>query len=579
MYSKDLKDLIIQSKGEQKADLVFKNANIINVFTNEIISGDLAISKGLIVGIGEGYQGVKEIDMTGKYLSPGLIDGHVHIESSMVGPREFSKAIVPRGVTTIVADPHEIANVKGLEGIEYIIKESEGLPLDVYIMFPSCVPATPFENSGAILRAEDFEKMIDRERMLGLGEMMNYPGVISSDEDILKKIGLSKSRGKTVDGHAPNVGGKGLNAYILAGVETDHECSNIDEMMEKLRLGMYIHIREGSAARNLKDLIAGVNKDNLRRCMFCTDDKHPKDIREDGSVDYNIRLAIKSGLDPIDCIKMASLNIAECYGLKGRGALAPGYLADILVLDNLEEFNVVKVYKNGRLVGENLKPNFEIENKVDIGNMVNSVNLLDISIEDFDIYLDSERVNVIKLVPNNLVTKKVERKVAIKEGKFVSGKDILKIAVVERHRATGNIGLGLIEGFGLKNGAIATTVGHDSHNLIVVGDNDEDMLRAVEEIEKIKGGYVIVSGGEVLGSLSLAIGGLMSDRNLDYVIDKVDELTSVAREKLGVRKDYDPFITLSFMALPVIPDIKLTDMGLFYVPDFDFIDLEIRDGE
>ena len=532
MYSKDLKDLIIQSKGEEKADLVFKNANIINVFTNEIISGDLAISKGLIVGIGEGYQGVKEIDMTGKYLSPGLIDGHVHIESSMVGPREFSKAIVPRGVTTIVADPHEIANVKGLEGIEYIIKESEGLPLDVYIMFPSCVPATPFENSGAILRAEDFEKMIDRERMLGLGEMMNYPGVISSDEDILKKIGLSKSRGKTVDGHAPNVGGKGLNAYILAGVETDHECSNIDEMMEKLRLGMYIHIREGSAARNLKDLIAGVNKDNLRRYMFCTDDKHPKDIREDGSVDYNIRLAIKSGLDPIDCIKMASLNIAECYGLKGRGALAPGYLADILVLDNLEEFNVVKVYKNGRLVGENLKPNFEIENKVDIGNMVDSVNLLDISIEDFDIYLDSERVNVIKLVPNNLVTKKVERKVAIKEGKFVSGKDILKIAVVERHRATGNIGLGLIEGFGLKNGAIATTVGHDSHNLIVVGDNDEDMLRAVEEIEKIKGGYVIVSGGEVLGSLSLSIGGLMSDRDLDYVIDKVDELTYVARENL-----------------------------------------------
>ena len=350
MEKNELKNIISISKGEEKAELVLKNCSIINVFTNEIINGDIAIYNGKIAGIGD-YKGKKEIDLEGKFVSPGFIDGHVHIESSMVSPSQFARAIVPRGTTTIIADPHEIANVKGIDGIKYILDDSENIPLDVYIMLPSCVPATPFENSGANLRAEDLKELIDHERVLGLGELMNYPGVINGDDEVLDKIIMAE--GKKIDGHGPLLEKGELNAYIASGVSTEHECSTVEEMKNRLRLGMYILIREGSAAKNLKELIKVVNKDNINRCLFCTDDKHPEDILKDGHINYNIKLAIKEGTDPIDAIKMATLNGAECYGLKDRGAIVPGYIADLVVIDNLEEFNILKVFKNGKLVGEN----------------------------------------------------------------------------------------------------------------------------------------------------------------------------------------------------------------------------------
>ena len=571
-----LEERILMARGKVESDIVFKNGRIVNVFSNEIIEEDIAISDGIIVGIGEGYSGKEEIDLEGKYISPGFIDGHVHIESSMVGPRQFSQAILPRGVTTIIADPHEIANVKGIEGIEYILKESEDLPLDVYVMLPSCVPATPFENSGAVLLAEDFKNLIEDERVLGLGEMMNFPGVIEGDKDVLDKLILSTEKGKIIDGHGPGISKKDLNTYVAAGVKTEHECSNIDEMLERLRLGMYIHIREGSAARNLKDLIGGVNKDNLRRCIFCTDDKHPSDLSRDGSIDHNIRLAIEAGVDPIDSIKMASLNAAECYGLKDRGALAPGYIADLVIVDDLEEFNVLEVYKKGELVGRDLKPTFNDENKRDISNMYDTVNIKKIEKKDLEIELESDLVNVIKLVPNNIFTERVERKVEVEDGKFVKANDILKLAVIERHKATGNIGLGFIEGFGLEGGAIGSTIGHDSHNMIVTGDSDDDMMIAIEELGKMGGGLVVVSDKKVLGKLPMVIGGIMSEDSLENVIEKLEELLDESRNVLGVNKEYDPFMTLSFMALPVIPEVKLTDMGLFDVNKFDFIDLEVE---
>lgn len=560
------------ANGEKRAPLVLKNANIINVFTNEIIYGDVAIYNGKIVGIGE-YHGDDEIDLEGKYLSPAFIDGHVHIESSMVTPLQFSKAIVPRGVTTIIADPHEIANVRGLDGIKYILDSSEGLPLDVYMMLPSCVPATPFENSGAVLKAEDLEELIDHPRVLGLGEMMNYPGVINGDSEVLKKLKVFEEY--IIDGHGPLLEGKQLNAYVGAGIATEHECSTVEEMKNRLRLGMYIHIREGSAAKNLEELIQGVNKDSLRRCIFCTDDKHPSDLLRDGSIDYNIRLAIAKGIDPIDCIKMASLNAAECYGLRWEGAIAPGYFADMVVIDNLEDFNILEVYKEGKLVAKDNKPLFSIE-EIDSSSMVNTVNITEITEKDLKIYLESNKVNVIKLLPHSLITKKVERKVQLENGEFKPQNDILKAAVVERHSKTGNIGLGLVEGFGLKNGAIASTIAHDSHNIIIIGDNDRDMLKAIYELERVGGGITIVSNGKIIDTLPLKIAGLMSQSPLEEVNEKLNKMLESSYEILGVNREYEPFMTLSFIALPVIPDIKLTDMGLFDVSEFKFIETQLK---
>lgn len=561
------------SMKRKKVELVLKNANIVNVFSHEIIKADVAIEKGIIVGIGS-YEGIENIDLTGKYITPGFIDPHVHIESSMVSLGEFSKAIIPRGTTTIITDPHEIANVCGMDGIDYILKESEETPLDVYLMLPSCVPATDFENSGARLEAKDLEKYINHERILGLGEMMNYPGVVNEDKVVIDKLDLAKKYNKYIDGHIPNISNEGLNAYVVSGISTDHECSTVDEMIEKIRLGMYVMIREGSAARNLEVLIKGVNNYNYQRCLFCTDDKHPQDILENGHIDNNIRMAIKNNIDPITAIQMATLNVANCYNLKTIGAIAPGYTADIVVVDNLEEFNVLEVFKNGKLVARDKKALFEVK-EADSSKVTNTINISKLTKEDLKIKLEKDTANVIGLLPHNLVTEKLIRKVDLENNEFKFNKniDILKLVVVERHTDKKSIGLGLVENFKLKNGAIASTVAHDSHNIIVVGDNDEDIINAVDEIKRIGGGLAISSDNEILDSLSLPIAGLMSDKDIKYVSDKLDNMLYIAYDKLNVSKDIEPFMTLAFLALPVIPHIKLTDRGLFDVDNFNFIEI------
>lgn len=568
-----LKKQIDIAAGRRKPELVLKNARIINVFSHEIMTGDIAIDDGTIVGIGQ-YEGVIECDIQGKYVAPGLIDGHVHIESSMVSPGEFARGIVPRGTTTIIADPHEIANVCGIDGIEYILRASENIPLNVYIMLPSCVPATAFETSGANLGIKELGQFIGQDRVLGLGELMDYPSVVSAEDTILDKIVMSK--GKIIDGHGPNISGRELNAYAVAGVKTDHECSTIKEMKDRLNLGMYILIREGSAARNLETLIKGVTKENSRRCLFCTDDKHPEDILMGGHIDNNLRLAVKHGIHPITAIQMATINVAECYGLKNLGAIAPGYDADLIVLDNLEDFQVSMVFSKGIRVAEAQKPLFKIDNH-DYSKVTNTINMRKIKKEDLEIKVKTDMVNVIKLLPHSLVTQKVERRINRKENVFQYNKeeDILKLAVIERHKATGNIGLGLVEGFKMKKAAIALTIAHDSHNIIVIGDNDEDILVAIREIEKVGGGITIASGGDILKTLSLPIGGLMSNATMEEVNFQLRDMLDIAYNKLGVNKNIDPFMTLSFLALPVIPEIKLTDMGLFNVSDFSFIELDI----
>lgn len=568
MNKKKLKDFITKAKGIGKAEIVLKNGNIINVFTGEILKGDIAIDNGIIIAIGS-YTGETEIDLGGKYVSPGFIDSHVHIESSMSSPSQFSKIIVPRGVTTIIADPHEIANVRGLEGIKYILNDSKNLPLDVHVMLPSCVPATEFENSGAILEAEDLEFLLEDDAVLGLGEVMNYPGVINADPKVLDKLMLFKD--KTIDGHGPMISGKDLNAYVIAGIKTEHECSTIEEVKDRLRIGMYILIREGSAAKDLRNIIQAVNKENLSRFMFCTDDKHPEDLINEGSIDFNIRLAIELGIEPVDAVKMATINAAQCYGLRDKGAIAPGYRADLVVIDNLEDFNILKVFKDGKLVGENNKALFKTD-EYKPKSLMNSVNIKEIKKENIQIKMKTNKANIISVVENSLITEKAVKEVNLLDGYFqYSDKDILKLIVAERHNATGNIGVGLIENFRLRNGAIASTIGHDSHNIIVVGDNDEDILIAINELKNIGGGITIVSNENVLKSLELEIGGIMTSKPIEETNKILKEMIHIAHERLKVNKDIDPFMTLSFMALPVIPKLKLTDMGLFDVEKFDFI--------
>lgn len=570
MYKEELYYKIRKAKGDGVCEKLLKNGKIINVFTGEIIEGSLAIDKGRIIGVGD-YRAEEVIDLEGKYLAPGFIDSHVHIESSMSRPSEFAKIVVPRGVTTVIADPHEIANVKGLEGIRYIIEESRDMPLDVHIMLPSCVPSTDFENAGAILEAEDLASLIDEESVLGLGELMNYPGVISGDRKIIHKLALFKDH--VIDGHGPLISGFDLNAYAIAGVKTEHECSTVEEVLDRIRLGMYVLVREGSAARDLENIISTVNKDNIRRFMFCTDDKHPEDLVYEGSIDYNIKLAIKNNIDPIDAIKMATINSCECYGLKDKGAIAPGYIADLVIIDNLEDFNIVSVYKDGELVAENGEALFQVKENVPT-NMIDSVNIKKVRMEDLKIKIDSPRANVIKVMEGSIVTDKSIRAVEVEDGYFKYSDDgILKLIVIERHKATGNIGKGLIENFNIKNGAIGSTIGHDSHNMIVVGDNDRDILMAIEELEKIGGGITLVSDGKIEKSLELEIGGIMTGKPVKDTIKTLKSMMLLGYNKLGVNKGIDPFMTLAFMALPVIPKLKLTDLGLFDVEKFKFIQI------
>lgn len=573
----DLKNFIDAAAGRKKADIVFRNGKIINVFTGELIENSLAVKDGKILGYGA-YEGEKEIDLEGAVLSPGFIDAHVHIESSLTTPEHFASLVVPRGTTTVVADPHEIANVAGLEGIRYMLKASEGLPLECLFMLPSCVPATPFENAGAVLKAEDLAELAGEERVLGLGEMMDYPSLIGGDEEVLKKMRMARDRDMPIDGHAPMVERKALNAYIGAGVGTDHECSTPEEMRDRLRRGMYVLIREGSAARNLKALINGVKAVNLRRCCFCTDDKQPEDILMDGHINYNIRLAAELGMDPLWAIQMATLNPAECYGLKGKGALAPGYDADIVILKDMKKMEIGQVYKKGVLVAENSNPLFRQEARLS-ESVTNTVKVRTIVPDDFRLSLESDVARVIRILPHSLVTESAVRKVERDEEGYFKvhpDLDLLKMAVIERHGNTGGIGLGLVENYRLKGGAVASSIGHDSHNLIVIGDNDEDMAVAVNALAESGGGIAVAAQGMLTGRLPLPIGGLMSDRPAEEVSRGFKELLGIASEDLGVNPEVDPFMTLAFMALPVIPELKLTDRGLFDVTAFEFVDLCVK---
>ena len=564
-----MSNIINVARGFEKADLVIKNANIVNVLSEEIHKADIAIKDGIIAGIGENYSGEKEIDIQGAYVTPSFIDGHVHLESTMMLPSEFAKVALPAGTTTVIIDPHEISNVLGLHGISFMHEAVKNLPLDVYTMLPSCVPATPFETSGFDLNSYDLSLLIDKPWVLGLAEMMNFPGVLNQDNNVMAKLELAKSRGKCIDGHAPYLHGKDLCAYIASGVKSDHECTTPDEA-EKLRLGKYVMVREGTAAKDLDALMPVLKTCNTRKCIFVTDDRHPADLKE--HINGMVRRAVEAGVDPVKAIQIASLNTAEYFGLKNLGAIAPGYKADLLILPDLKTFKPDLVIKNGVVAAENGKLIAELPENEALA-VRNSVNVRWITPEDFRIEANGSKVTALEVIPHQLITKSVVSEVKIEDGNAVSNidNDTLKICVIERHRATGNIGKGFVKGFNLKCGAIASTVAHDSHNMIVIGTNDADMYAAAVALIKCKGGKVVVKDGEVISELPLPIAGLMSDRNFDYVVNKCEELNKTAHS-IGCRIE-DPFMTMGFLSLPVIPELKVTDKGVFDTNKFDFIDI------
>jgi len=567
----DLRRRIDVAMGRKRAELVFKNARIVNVFSHEVIEGSLAVDRGIVIGTGA-YEGEEEVDVQGGYLLPGLIDAHVHIESSLTSPAQFAEAVVPRGTTAVIADPHEIANVCGLEGIEYMLEASRGLPLSVFYMLPSCVPATRFENTGAVLDASKLKKLFGRDRVLGLGEVMDYPSLCAGESEVLDKLVLAASNGYLIDGHSPMVLGKELNAYAAAGVGSDHESSTLDEMRERLRAGMYCLIRQGSAAQNLPDLIHGVSESNARRCLFCTDDRNPEDILREGHIDNHLRMAVSMGIHPITAVQMATINSAEAYRLHGRGAIAPGYRADIVLVRDLEDFKVDQVYVAGERVVANGRPEFEPA-ETDISRVHETVHVKEFTVDQLKLHLEGDMARIIRLQPQSLITEEVVRKVHLNdEGDFSFHPrlDVVKLAVIERHKATGNIGLGLVENYKLKRGAVALTIAHDSHNVIAAGTDDGDIFTAVQELIRVGGGITMVLDGKVLDTLELPIAGLMSDRSAGYVSEKLAEMQATAFDVLGINRELDPFMTLSFLALPVIPELKLTDMGLFDVRTFDF---------
>lgn len=557
---------LIRAAYEGKNTLVIKNANVVNVFTDEIVRADVAVYEDVIIGVGS-YSGENEIDAGGAYLAPGFIDAHVHIESSMVIPSSFMKVIMPHGTTTVIADPHEIANVAGAAGIRAMYKLTDELPLRVLFMLPSCVPATPFEHSGAKLVAEDMEQFMHKSRILGLGEVMDANSVINCSQEMLDKLRLFDKR--PIDGHAPMLDGMGLNAYRVAGAFSDHECSTYEEVKQKLATGMNILLRIGSAANNMDGVLRRIAEEKLptRNMMFCTDDKHIEDIRREGHINANARMAVAAGIDPIEAIKMASYNAARAYGIRGVGAIAPGYKADMVLLEDLKDFKVKQVISRfGRpYTGEEQIPSPILPPQV-----FNSVRLPEIS--KYDLALKCHvSAPVIKMIPHQLVTELVYRDVERDEnGCFIPGSGMVKLAVIERHHATGSMAVGILEGLGIKHGAVASTVAHDSHNLVVAGDNDEDMLMAIESLRECGGGYSVVSRGVVLARLPLPIAGLMTAAPVNDVLE-IQQALLDALYSLGAKRDSDPLIALSFMALPVIPAVKLTDEGLFDAVNFKFI--------
>ena len=557
--------IIDVAAGREKADLVLKNATYVSVFSGELDTCDIAVAEGLIVGLGS-YSGHEEVDMTGKIVCPGFIDAHIHLESSLVSPAEFARAVIPHGTTTVITDPHEITNVMGTDGIDYMLCATEGLPVDVRFMIPSCVPASAMDESGANLDYRDVDSFFDHPRVQGLAEMMNFPGIISADASTVSKIVASQAHHKKIDGHAPGLKGHDLNAYIAAGVYSDHECSDMEDAMAKLKLGQFIMIREGTAARNLEALMDLIRSEKyFDRCMFCTDDKHPSDLLEKGHIDYICREAVRMGADPIMTVQVACLHAARYFLLNNRGAIAPGYLADFAIVEDLKDFNVVTVYKKGRLVYNNGQvlpfPMPQIPEHLN-ALALDTFHLPTLTAQNF---AEKRPRGVIGMVPGQIITEDA----GYAEGVDIP-KDILKIAVIERHKNTRHIGIGYLKGYGLKEGAVATSVAHDSHNIICVGANEEDMAFAANRIAQNHGGIVVVKDGRVLAELKLEIAGLMSDKPLQQVNDLLEHAKEAAYA-LGVGKDIDPFMTLSFMSLPVIPTLRLTTRGVIDVISQQYI--------
>jgi len=563
-----LESLISVAKGESPADLILSNAAIINVFSGEIETGNVAIHGGKIAGIGDYRQAEEVIDLDGRYLAPGLINGHTHIESSMLDIDQYARAVIARGTLAVVTDLHELTNVCGIDAIRYILNSARRLPLELFLMAPSCVPATHLETSGACLEADELKRILSRKNVIGLGEMMNFPGVIGGDSNVLKKINMAE--GKIIDGHAPSVRGKDIAAYIAAGIYSDHESVSLEEAREKLKQGMHIMIREGSSEKNLEALLPLVTDKTYKRCLFVVDDRSCTDLLRDGDMDAVVRKAIKLGLEPVRAIQLATINAAEYFGLKRLGAIAPGYIASLIVVDNLSEFNIDMVFHRGKLVAEKGKTLFKAGTYRG-RKPVTTVNVKPFNIEALRLAVKGDSLPIIEIVPGQIITKKLIMKVSTKDGAVVpdTENDILKLVVVERHRASGNIGVGMIKGFGLKRGALVSSVAHDSHNIIAVGADDGDIYTGIREVEKLQGGLVVVSGGKVLASLPLPIGGLMLKQPLEDVVAQLEKLKSLAAE-LGSNLA-SPFATLSFLALPVIPELRLTDLGLVDVNQFKLI--------
>ncbi|MFA6371942.1 MAG: adenine deaminase [Methanothrix sp.] len=565
-----LQELIAAARGEIEVDLLLAGGYVANVLSGEVYRTDVAIHKGRIAGF-DCSSAALVLELDGKIIAPGFIDGHVHIESAMVTVPEYARAVVPRGTTTVVADPHEIANVWGEAGIKYMLQSSRDIPLNVFVMLPSCVPATNLESAGAALGVDALAGLLPEERVLGLAEVMNYPGVIFRDAEVMKKLALAGRR--PVDGHAPGLTGRDLSAYISAGIRSDHECTTIEEALEKLRSGMHIMLREGSAAKNLLDLLPLVTAQNARRFLFVSDDRHPADILQEGHIDFMVKTAIEQGLDPIIALQIASLNAAQCFGLRDLGAIAPGYRADIAVLDELEHPHVVRVIKDGKVVAED--DEFIAPLKSPVAARHKTMQIGPIS---FEILAEKGPARVIGIVPHQIITRSLQLLPKIQDGKVVSDvdRDILKMAVVERHKATGNVGLGLVQGFGLASGALASSVAHDSHNIVAVGVSDEDMLAAVLAVKEMGGGLVAVAEGKVVASLPLPVAGLLSEGYMRDVAEGIAECIDAAHT-MGCKLE-DPFMTLSFLCLPVIPELKLTDKGLVDVREFRVVGMFLGEG-
>ena len=575
MDKDSLKRLIDVANGKKKAELVIKNGSIVDVCSGKVFKADLAIAEGYIAGFGE-YEGEREIDIEGKYISPGLMDAHIHIESSYCTPEEFGRMVVPHGTTTVIADPHEIVNVCGINGFHYMQNAAKNTCLSVKYMMPSCVPATSMEDAGCIILAKDMKEDIVSEAVPGLGEFMDYNAIIQNDDIALDKLVLARNHKKIIDGHSPNLFGKDLNAYVCSGIDTDHECSTLEEMEDRLSRGIYVQLRQGSACHNLEALIPGINEFNFRRCLLCSDDRQPKTIFEDGHLEYHLRTLVKAGISPVMAIAMATINVSDCYGLKDRGMIVPGKRADFVIFDDLKDFKVSSVYILGEEVAKDGNYLKELE-KYDISGVSDTVHLDNFKKEMLQMCLKSDEVFAIEMIAGGVLSKKTKIKIKRDEkGFFVFDKNIdaCKCAVVERHHNTGKVGLGIIKGYGIKSGAIAASVAHDSHNIICVGVNDDEMYMAIENVKENGGGFSLVKDGKVIESLSLPVAGLMSDLSGEEVSKKLLSLHKKAVDELGVNESLEPVMSLTFMSLMVIPELKLTARGLFDIFENKFIDIE-----